>query len=310
MGWPRTQSVVGVEFTNAVMRISARNPKNGNVIEGEYGRPRGDQNTSDTDITWGLEQVKHLSAFVQANRLQGCPVVMSVPNDMVVVRYMQLPNLPEKALKQTVEVELGASIHLPFEHPIYELKSVDCINQRELREGFRTVCLIASAKDEVDRMTNVVTAAGLRPLAVDVSPFAILRSFQIEPENSEGLTCLVQIDSNTIAMSIFIKSNLYFFRTVEFSTDSLRDGDVSVLANDVGYELERVINFFNFNLSDGEREVDRCLVHSTMGNAVIFSNSLSSRLGHSITYLDALGYELSDNKYALALGLALKGRGA
>lgn len=305
--WPRSRSVIGIEFTKDGFRGIALSDKGGRLrtkatILEETDHP--------FDLLLENEPLNLLVNFVKENKLQGSEVVLSAPNDKVVVRYMQLPKLPAKALRQAVEVGLGTSIHLPFEDPVFEISPVACINAGELRDGFQPMCLVASPRDEIERMVSLVRAAGLQPTAIDISPFAVVRSCGVGPVDSDGLTCLVQVDADGVAMSIFIRGQLYFFRTIEIPVvlDDKNDSGAAFV-NDMGYEFERVINFFNFNLSDRERAVERILLHSSAGNVQGLAENLAMRLGSDVQALTASSQVRCEDRYVSAVGLALKGSG-
>lgn len=45
---------------------------------------------------------------------------LSVPSESVMVRFLKLPDLPEKELRRVVEFELKHHIHLPFDNPYFD----------------------------------------------------------------------------------------------------------------------------------------------------------------------------------------------
>jgi Tfp pilus assembly PilM family ATPase len=297
-----TKNVVGIELTHSQMRVCALLGKANRMVTTHLS-------TSLPNTDLGAEHLDTLTKFVKVNRLQGSPVSLSLPNDKVVVRYMQLPDLPVKALRQTVEVELGTSIHLPFDDPVYDVVPVPCINQRELQSGYRNMCLISAPSVEVEHAIAMAQGAGLRPTGIDVTPMAILRCSGTSVIESDGLTCLIQVSRSEMVFSIFIGDALYFFRSVEMASEldvpAVEEGQ---WMHDVAFELERVINFFNFNLSDREREVDRVLLHAQDCDRQTLCQVLSQRLQRDVTVLVASAENTCEGPFMTAVGLALKGR--
>ena len=102
-------------------------------------------------------------------------VILGVANQKVVVRQVDLPWLPEDELRKSLPFQVQDYIPIPVEqaildyHPLEEL--VDASGARMLR-----VLLVAASREMVAGMIEAVNGAGLRPVAVDLTSFALLRS--------------------------------------------------------------------------------------------------------------------------------------
>lgn len=112
-------------------------------------------------------------------------VVVGVANQKVVVRQVDLPWLPDDELRKSLAFQVQDFIPIPVDqaildfHPIEEM--VDESGARMLR-----VLLVAAARDMVTSMLSAVTLAGLTPVMVDLTPFAVLRS--LAPDDEVGLS--------------------------------------------------------------------------------------------------------------------------
>jgi type IV pilus assembly protein PilM len=102
-------------------------------------------------------------------------VIVGVANQKVVVRQVDLPWLPPDELKKSLAYQVQDYIPIPIDqaildfHPLEEL--VDENGGRILR-----VLLVAAARDMITSMLGAVTKAGLTPMMVDLTPFAVLRA--------------------------------------------------------------------------------------------------------------------------------------
>jgi type IV pilus assembly protein PilM len=114
-------------------------------------------------------------------RFSSKKVVVGVANQKVVVRQVDLPWLPADELKKSLSFQVQDFIPIPVEqaildyHPIEEF--VDETGARIVR-----VLLVAAARDMVTSMLAAVTKAGLDPVMVDLTPFAVLRSLAAAEE--------------------------------------------------------------------------------------------------------------------------------
>lgn len=102
-------------------------------------------------------------------------VVLGLANQKVVVRQVDLPWLPVSELKASLAFQVSDYIPMPVEqalldfHPLEEFTADN--GARMLR-----VLLVAAAREMVETNLAAVTKAGLDPVMVDLTPFAMLRS--------------------------------------------------------------------------------------------------------------------------------------
>jgi type IV pilus assembly protein PilM len=116
--------------------------------------------------------IKHLWG---GTRFAGKNVVLGVANQRVIVRQVDLPWLPPAELKASLPYQVQDFIPMPVDqvlldyHPLEEL-----VNE----QGGRVVraLLVAASKEMVWRSVDAVRRAGLRPVHVDLVPFALLRA--------------------------------------------------------------------------------------------------------------------------------------
>ena len=101
-------------------------------------------------------------------------VVVGVSNQRVVVRQVDLPWLPENELRTSLPFQVQDNIPMPVEQAILDFHPLEeFVNEsggRMLR-----VLLVAAAQDVVHNTVAAVQRAGLDPVRVDLTPFALLR---------------------------------------------------------------------------------------------------------------------------------------
>ncbi len=101
-------------------------------------------------------------------------VVVGVSNQKVVARQVDLPRLAPAELRNSLPFLVQDHIPMPVDqaildfHPLEEFESES--GDRMLR-----VLLVAAATDVVNNTVAAVQKAGLDPVAVDLTPFALLR---------------------------------------------------------------------------------------------------------------------------------------
>lgn len=102
-------------------------------------------------------------------------VVLGVANSRVVVRQVDLPWLPERELKQSLPFQVQDALPMPVEAALLDFYALQELTSDD---GVRTVrgLLVAASREMVDGLVGAVTRAGLRPVMVDLTSFAVLRA--------------------------------------------------------------------------------------------------------------------------------------
>ena len=102
-------------------------------------------------------------------------VVLGVANQRVVVRQVDLPWMPDKELRKSLPFQVGDLIPMPVDEAVLDIHPLEEVVAEDGRRLLR-VMLVAAGKEMVRVAVDAVTKAGLHPVAVDLTPFAVLRS--------------------------------------------------------------------------------------------------------------------------------------
>ncbi|SFU89319.1 type IV pilus biogenesis protein PilM [Alicyclobacillus macrosporangiidus] len=272
---------VGLEFANSGLRAAALAPsRSGPKVAAATAV------SAAVDDWWDApeaEEVREqLDSFVKHHELKGCAAVLNVPSERTILRYLQLPPLPDKVLRNTVQMELGVSIHLPFDDPTFDVVRVPPLNPDLPQGGAETAscCLVAAPRSLVDHLVHLVADVGLHPVAVDVVPLALRRVSRPAELPDDGLNVCVYMDARDITIAVFVGDFMYFVRTVPYLLRDEADGfTMSGYARDLGSEIERVVNFFNYNLSPVERPLAAIQLHSVAAEVDPVIELLGQRFG-------------------------------
>jgi type IV pilus assembly protein PilM len=122
-------------------------------------------------------------------------VRVGVANQRTVLRTLELPPLPEgKELATAVRFQAEDQIPMPLESAVLDYQTLGVV---DTPAGPRQrVVVVAAQKDMVERLMAAVRAAGLRPEAVDLSAFALIRSLHRAGEH-EGRVLYLNVGGLT-----------------------------------------------------------------------------------------------------------------
>jgi type IV pilus assembly protein PilM len=102
-------------------------------------------------------------------------VRLGVANQRIVMRTLDLPPLKgPKEISSAIRFQAADHIPMPLEQAVLEHHSLGIV---DTPDGQRTrVVVVAARRDMIDRLLNATRKAGLRPVGVDLSAFAMIRA--------------------------------------------------------------------------------------------------------------------------------------
>ncbi len=124
-------------------------------------------------------------------------VRLGVANQRIVVRTMELPVMADaKDLAAAVHFQAADALPMPLEGSVLDFHALDVI---DTPSGPRQlVALVAARRDMVSSVLGCIRAAGLQPVGVDLSAFAMIRALhRPSSEPITGRTLYIHVDGVT-----------------------------------------------------------------------------------------------------------------
>jgi type IV pilus assembly protein PilM len=123
-------------------------------------------------------------------------VRIGVANQRTVLRMLELPPVTDrKELAAAVRFQAEDQIPMPLSNAVLDFQSLgtfDTPNGERQR-----VVVVAAQRDMVEKLLSAVRAAGLRPEAVDLSAFALIRSLYRADAESQGRVLYLNVGGLT-----------------------------------------------------------------------------------------------------------------
>jgi type IV pilus assembly protein PilM len=207
-------------------------------------------------------------------------VAISISGHAVIVKKISLPPMPDEELDG--QVKLSAEQYIPFDINEVNLDfHVLPPSENGGEQDEMSIVLVAAKKDKVNELTELVKAAGLIPLVMDVDAFAVENMYGVTcPASQEDTTTLVNIGASVMnvnivrgGVSLFTRDiplggNRYSeavqremgvsFEEAEQLKKTDRDGDQTLAAvmesvnAEVASEIARTIDYFRTTSSESE----------------------------------------------------------
>lgn len=149
--------------------------------------------------------------------------VSAVSGESIIVRYIQLPEMPENELKGAIRWE--AEDYIPFRLDEVNLDSM-ILGRSEVGGSPKIdVLLVAAKKELVAEHIELLKSVDLQPAVVDVDAFAFLNCFETNylPSANE-IVALLNIGAEITSISIYIGGVSRFSRDIGIAGDTITAG--------------------------------------------------------------------------------------
>ncbi|MFJ8235060.1 type IV pilus biogenesis protein PilM [Ureibacillus sp. NPDC094379] len=245
-----------------------------------------------------------------------------VPDSIILLKSFEHPtDVTSDKLKEFVEMELGHTVHLPFQDPLIDVYDPE--------EGDGQAMLFAAAAEEVNKFIHLFLDIKMDPVVADIRSLCNLRLLDhLQLLQQDKTYLLANWLINELSICIYSNGHVDFMRyqpintdlalwrgkqkineQVEFTFDGESE-DYRMVITDQLLELDRIMNFFRFSLHKGEKSVDEIIV---MGDNPLL-NQIHALLEENLAVpIKVVNDELIQEhfpgfhaKHASLLGLALK----
>ncbi|MEY2192656.1 type IV pilus biogenesis protein PilM [Neobacillus sp. BF23-41] len=259
-------------------------------------------------------------------KIQRRQVRFLVPDPLVIIRKVSVPaEIQEDEIQGYLYLELGSSIHLPFEEPVFDFYSLKSDGKT------RDLLLFVAPEQQVMEYSGLLSKLKLDPIAADISPLALYRLYhQLEQPSPNEVIFSVQFDLTSVNLSIFEQNVPLVMRqfALPFNVD-LWDvkveidgqlafkytGDTEELViqfEDIFREINKLSDFYRYSLSNDRSDITKFLLNGDHPMLQAIFDEMKERFDVPV---DMISLESNSKgkiervppSLLLPLGLALKG---
>ncbi|WP_432484025.1 type IV pilus assembly protein PilM [Kineococcus esterisolvens] len=169
------RTAIGLDIGTSGVRAAELSFGKGGITLEKFGQvavPEGA--VRDGEVVDRSAVVDALKALWKGSGFSGRKVALGVANQRVVVRQVDLPWMTEAELKSSLPLQVQDYLPMPVEDCVIDFHAVEEIRQEDTR--LLRGLLVAASREMVMSNVAAVQAAGLRPMSVDLSSFAVLRA--------------------------------------------------------------------------------------------------------------------------------------
>ena len=253
-------------------------------------------------------------------------VAAAVSGHSVIVKKVSLPQMTRAELEEQIRWE--AEQYIPFD--VNEV-NLDFQILEERGEGQMDVLLVAAKKDLIDDYVQVITEAGLTPVAIDVAAFAVENAYEANYDGASSETvALVNIGAQTVNINVVANGSPCFTRDITAAgnqyTEEIqkalsvsfeeaeriklggRRGEMSqdvvpreveeamrAVSETVIGEISRSLDFYGATTAEGR--ISRVLISGGSARVAGLRNAFQERTGHRIEVLNPLARMVPNSRF-------------
>ncbi|VDG97916.1 type IV pilus assembly protein PilM [Lysinibacillus sphaericus] len=204
------------------------------------------------------------------------------PDTYVMIRKVPYPeDVLEDELKGHFFIEIGSSIYLPFDDPVFDV--VPYLPNEDTHEAI----LIASKESVLNGYETALTDAKFEPLVADIAPLALYRLAHDKHHfTGDEHVLFADLTAGKLVVSIFHQHYPQFMRPVDLENATELDVSATELSTDsktlspraIVQELEKLINFYRYNMWNGGATITHLLVNGEYAELDELLKQVSDRL--------------------------------
>lgn len=215
-----------------------------------------------------------LEECIEEWKIQRRQVRFIVPDPLVIIRKVTVPgDIKEDEMKGYLYLELGSSIHLPFEEPVFDY------HQIADNDKTKDLLLFAAPEEYVMQYSELFSKLKLNPVAADISPLSLYRLYyHLDQTSTNEVLFTVQFDITSATLSIIEEGVPLVMRhfPIPFdigqwdikygfqeSMDINYTGDreeLELQLDDIIKEISMLLDFYRYSLRNNKRDVTKFML--------------------------------------------------
>ena len=227
-------------------------------------------------------------------KIKGKNVAAAVSGHSVIVKKVSLPMMTREELDEQIRWEAEQYIPFDVNEVNLDFQILDSVED----DGNMEVLLVAAKKDLIDDYVQVITEAGLNPVAIDVASFAVENAFEANYDlDTSDTVALVNVGAQVVNINIISKGVPCFTRDITTAGNQYTEEIQKALS--ISFEEAERIKLGGG--TDGAQDVVPQEVEQAMQSV---TETVIGEISRSLDFFSATSAESGIQKVYLAGGAA------
>jgi type IV pilus assembly protein PilM len=215
---------IGLDIGTSAVRAAQVNMARGSPSLLSFGQvPLPTGAVVDGEIRDAGAVAEAISQLWKRAKIRNKRAVIGVANQRVVVRQMDLPYLEEKEFRSALRFQVADHIPMPVEDAELDFQIIEDYTTEDQQHMMR-VLLVAAATDMVETFVSTVADAGLEPVGVDLTPFAVARAVSPAAREETGVAgaeAVIDVGAGVTNIIVHLNGEPRFVRILLIGGDDI-----------------------------------------------------------------------------------------
>lgn len=212
----KRHSPIGVDIGSRSIKLLQMNGDRTEVLDAaRWELPNADDSTPEQREEQFVEALRQVR---QGRDFYGRDAVLCLGASQLYVQNIRVPRASGDELDRVVKAE--AEGKLPFSGDEAEIRFLEAADVRQGDMSKREVVLLACHRPVLDQLVRLTVNAGLRPVAVDAEPVAVLRCYSKQyrrDEDKQQRTMFVHVGGTSSSVIIAQGDDALFVKYIDIS---------------------------------------------------------------------------------------------
>jgi type IV pilus assembly protein PilM len=286
--WNRSSQAIGLDIGSRYIKAVELQPdKEGAALRKAGSKPTPADALRSGVIADALSVAEAVSSLLETLAIDCTSAVAAVSGPTVVVRQVQLPAMPEKRLRKSIQWEARNYISFPVEDSVIEFQIVNETAAEDV--GKMDVILCACPREMVDTRVEALELAGLEPVAVEIEPFATIRSL-VEwgggPELDQETLALVGMGAAYTDINIVKNRSFVLSRVIPIAGNAFTEAVSTALSVDPEEATRIKETGMQLVTSEEERSLQDPMAQQASRAVEPLLEELTREVSRSLAYYD------------------------
>jgi type IV pilus assembly protein PilM len=197
-----------------------------------------------------------LKELIASTKVRGKDVHLGVANQRVVVRQLDLLWVEPKELKASLRYQVQEHLPIPVEDAELDVHVVEEYTN-EAGQRYQRLLLVAAHRDMVSAHVEVAQQAGLKPISIDLNPFAALRAIGATTPGAHGNEVVIDVGGGVTDIVVHDAGIPTFVRILALGGDDITSALAAELqlSPDDAETRKRQLGIDLYDTSDPARQV-------------------------------------------------------
>jgi type IV pilus assembly protein PilM len=211
---------IGIEISDISIKLVSVVMRRGQLprVQQVIVEPLPEQTVDDGKIKDPLKMIQLMQMMIAKLKKEPNYVHVAMPSQLIMVRFLRMPDVDENDIRRLVELEIKHNIHLPFSNPYFDVIKV---NGSQSNGGFLS---------GMKRLFNVFFPSNISSLQSNT----LTNEFGKQTNATDSLGQLIEADAMCDVMLVatsrdYIKSKMEVMDALEWSPASIEIKAMSIL---------------------------------------------------------------------------------